>query len=165
MPTLSSRSRYRSLVPLLLAFAVSGCVSLDSIRERDFDAVTIRQVEVAAGSGDRTVHEGLVALLEHRLAEPRSVSLDLTLETLVSLMNSDRADSRSVVRAVRRCATDDPNEEVRYLALDVLSRREGPDARAMLESIHSRDASDLVREHASELLSESSTRAPPSESG
>lgn len=143
-----------SLAALILGLAAGGCVSLDSIRERDFGAVTIEEVEAAAGSADPRVHEGLVALLEKRLEEPRSITLDLTLEALASLMRSGDADPAAVVATVRRCATDDPDEEVRYLALDVLERWQGGDSRATLEIIRSRDPSDLVREHASDLLGE-----------
>ena len=128
--------------------------------------MTIRQAEVAAGSRDPSVHTGLIALLERRLEDPRSISLDLTLEVLVALMRSDDTDaaadseagSEAVVAVVKRCATEDSNEEVRYLALDVLKRREGPDSSTTLAIVSSRDPSDLVREHAVELLAESANR-------
>lgn len=147
-PEAASWRRHAFLVAGLLGVA-GGCISLDAIRQREYDRITIPQIEKAARSEDAEVLRGLESLLERRLDDPPAIDVDLALEALVSLMRAERTHAIGVVR---RCALEDPDEECRYVALEVLARLAPHASRDTISAVAAGDGSDLVRDHARELL-------------
>jgi hypothetical protein len=132
----------------LLTLAI-GCVDLTPLRERDFDRVTLEQLEASSETDESAVLEGVEGLIDRRLAEPGSVELDLVLEGLVALKTQRRVEAFDVVA---RCARSDPHEDARYVAVETLHTLAPERARDVLESIANTDASGLVRGHALEIL-------------
>lgn len=144
-------------VLVVLSTALTGCVDLTPLREQNYRKVTLLQIETAADADDHAVFAGLVGLLEARLEEPGRIDLDHALEALASLMEQDRPEA---FVTVGRCARLDPEEDVRYMSLDVLAELDPVGARRLLGDVERDDPSSLVREHASELLGQSVYIAP-----
>jgi HEAT repeat protein len=128
---------------------LAGCVSLDAIREQDYSQVTTEAVEAAAGSEDARVVAGLAGLLDARRDGSSNVDANLAAEAVVSLR---RTGSRDALPALLRAARGDPDEEVRFLALDACAAIDRSAALKACEESAAADPSELVRERARALL-------------
>jgi hypothetical protein len=129
-----------------------GCASsgMHALQSGDYATVPLKTIQKAGASGQADGAAHLRTMLEARLRDPASVSIDQTMEALVALGNLRSTEAAQTVRA---CATQDPAEEVRYVALDVLNTLEGTGSLPFLELRGREDASSLVRTHALELAS------------
>lgn len=144
----------RWMVALGGVSALCGCVSLDPLREKNYDQVTMDTLEAAASSQESAVISGVEGLVETRLTTPETVALDVFLEAVVCLREQG---GERAFNLLKRCAQSDVSDEARCVALDALWSLDNVRAASILEEAATSDSSALVREYARDLATTSSS--------